>query len=102
MINLRRQVIQDVGSPHVPGINGTPQPFSGGEIPSRPLSTVQEVSTQLNDSLPFSIVSEAQYSTMRETSRTKLAEMLGMKSFATFLESVFLPSNFFKMLEIRC
>jgi len=80
MINLRRQVIQDVGSPHVPGINGTPQPFSGGEIPSRPLSTVQEVSTQLNDSLPFSIVSEAQYSTMRETSRTKLAEMLDSAS----------------------
>jgi hypothetical protein len=44
------------------------------------LSAVQEVSEPLNVSTPFSIASEAQYSTMRETSAAKLAEMLASAS----------------------
>jgi len=87
MIDLRRQVMPDVGgAAHVPGVNGTPQPISAREISCRPLSAVQEVSSQLNESVPFSIVSEAQYSTMRETSRNQLAEMLASASASVELQ----------------
>jgi len=54
------------------------QPTRGNGYGS--LSAVTEVSEQLNDSTPFSIVSEAQCSTMRETSSARLAEMLASAS----------------------